>query len=520
MKKFKWLYIAVLCALTLASFWRYLGFTFWKDDWFLVWGTLYNHFPAFRQFGYRPSAVVEFYWMTKFFGTNALPWQILGVILRVGAALALSFFAAELTSSRAVGLLSGVLAAATCIGMDAVGWPSAHGVLTTAIFLLLGLGYFVRYLHGKKDAWLPLGILYIGIAFVLDPFRMFPLFFIIPLLALPLIISAKRKRVFTRIVTVEGVAVAICALAGWIIFRNDILASQLFSHLARYSDFNTVVKKTYVIGNYFNSTGNLLFGWLLRFPEDASTGVYNKIVARLGFLVFCIMLGMGYGYWKTKSKKIGVLVFSLLWIFLFYVPNWLYEPRLTLGATHRYMVIPSFGFILAISYILVNLRKRTLLIGGSLIFVISNMVMANYRINEAAVYRARVFVDSLWQTIDRDVSKSKAAGIFVFEGKDPVKTYALALSGSSPFALLRGISSIYDTPIVTGDRKLIQQFLCEPNVSRTVPGGVVTEKDIIPLNHVYSWRVSFSGGLTNISMPTRRELLISAMDSGCIPVID
>jgi hypothetical protein len=515
----RWAYITLLCVLTYTSFWRYLGFTFWKDDWFLVWGILYHHLPAFRQFGYRPGGLLEFYWMTRFFGAHAFPWQVLGLILRVGAALAFSFFAVELTSSGAVGLLSGVLFAGTCIGMDAVGWPSAHGVLTTAIFLLLGLGYFVRYLKGHKDSWLLLGILYLGIAFVLDPFRTFPVFFMIPLLAVPVAISATRKRAFGKIVTIGAAGVAVCALATWIAFRNDIMASQLFSYLVRQPDFAAIVKKSYVIGNYFNSLAHLMLGWLIRFPEDASTGVYNSVIAGVGFLVFCMTLGMGYGYRKTKSKQVGMLLFSLLWMFLFYVPAWLFEPRLTMGATHRYMVLSSFGFILGISYGLVRIRKRSLLVAGSLLFIGSNMVTANYRLNTAAAYRSVDRVNSLWQTIDRDVSKS-APRIFVFEGEDPVKTYALVLSGPSPFALLRKITTVYDMPIVTGDRKLIQELLCEPNVSRPEPGTVVVQKDVIALNHVYAWQVSGSGALTNITLPTRRGLLMRAMDSGCVPLID
>jgi hypothetical protein len=520
MKKFKWIYLTVLCALTLASFWRYLGFTFWKDDWFIVWGILNNHLPAFRQFGYRPIGLIEFFWMTNFFGTNALPWQVFGLTLRVGAALAFSFFAAALTSSSAVGLLSGVLYAGTFIGMDAVGWPSAHGVLITAIFLFIGLWYFVRYLHGKKDTWLVLGILYLGIAFVLDPFRMFPMFFMIPFLALPLHISTTRKHTFRQILTIGGVAVMAITVSGCVTFRNGLMESQLFRYFARQPDFVAILKKSYVIGNYFNSLVNLMFGWLFRLKEDASTGVYNKVVARVGFLVFCIMLGMGYVYRKTKSKHISIMLFSFLWMFFFYVPNWLFEPRLTMGGTHRYMVLSSFGFILAISYGLVFIRKRMLLVGGSLLFVVSNMLMANYWADAASAYRANGLVNSLWQTIDRDVSKSKEHLIFVFEGEDPVKTYALALSGPSPFALSRRITNVYDMPIVTGDTPLIQKLLCSEGTQRFAPGSILVQKDIIPLNHVYAWRVSKEGTLTNISLPTRRELLIKAMDSGCVPMID
>jgi hypothetical protein len=507
-EKHTWMYVVVIVVLTFASFWRYLDFTFWKDDWFLVWGILNNHPPDFRQFGYRPIAIIEFFWMTRVFGVNVLPWQILGLILRAGAALAFSFFAAALTSSSAVGFLGGVLIAGTSIGMDAVGWPSAHAVLTTAIFLLIGFGYFVRYLHGKKDTWLVLGVLYLGIAFVLDPFRIFPLFFIIPFLALPLTISGTRKHAFRQILTVGGVGVLASAIVGWFVFRNDILASQLFSHLARQPDFLAILNKSYVIGNYFNSLVNLMLGWLFRFTEDASTGVYNKVAARIGFLVFCIMLCMGYGYRKTKSKKIGIVLFSLLWMFLFYIPNWLFEPRLTMGVTHRYMVISSFGFILAVSYGLVTTRKRTLLVGGSLLFVVSNIWTANYWTNAATAYRARGFVNSLWQTIDRDISKSKEHLIFIFEGEDPVRTYALVLSGSAPFGLIRSISKVYDLPIITGDMLIIRRLLCSKAGER------------FALNHVYAWRISKEGTLTNISLPTRRELFIKAMDDGCAPMID
>lgn len=314
--------------------------------------------------------------------------------------------------------------------------------------------------------------------------------------------------------------VAVIIMLGCIAFRNDIVGSQLFSHLVRQPNVTAIVRKSYVIGNYFCSLANLMLGWLFRFKEDASSGVYNKVASRIGALVFCLLLGLGYYYRKTKSKRIGIVVFSLLWMFLFYIPNWLFEPRLTVGGTHRYMALSSFGFILAISYGLVFIRKRILLVGCLLLFIVCNMLTANYWIHVASSYRASGLVNSLWETIDRDVSKSKGQLIFDFEGEDPVKTYALTLSGPSPFALFRRITNVYDIPIVTGDRKLIQRLLCEANVTRDEPGAVVVQKEIVPLNHVYAWRVSRNGILTDISFATRRELLINAMDHDCIPLID
>jgi hypothetical protein len=263
-----------------------------------------------------------------------------------------------------------------------------------------------------------------------------------------------------------------------------------------------------------------MFGWLIRFPEDASTGVYHKVVARIGFFVFCLMLGFASRLRQVTSKQVRVIVFSFLWMFVLYIPNWLFEPRLTMGITHRYMVLSSLGFVLGVAYLISLVRSRTLQVIFSLFFVIANFWMAHYYIGIASRYRSVTTVSFLWNTIRTDVKNKLQPYIFVYQGDDPVKTYALELSGPAPFGLIRQISNVYDLPVVTEDTALIEKLLCFEGMKRFVQGSVVVQKEIIPLNHVYAWRVSTEGTLTNITLPTRRELLIKAMDDGCVPMID
>jgi hypothetical protein len=193
--------IAFLCALAFASFSRYLNFTFWKDDWHLLWGSLYD-VRSIHQYWDHPMTFIEFVWLTKLFGTQPFWWQIIGIVLRIGTALSLSVFGIALTSSVSAGLLAGVLFAGTVIGMDAVGWPAAHVSLVSAIFLLTGMTYLIRYLKGAKTTAFVVSVLYLGIGVLSDPFRNFPVLCMIPLFSWAIKISEARKQMFIRLLKI------------------------------------------------------------------------------------------------------------------------------------------------------------------------------------------------------------------------------------------------------------------------------------------------------------------------------
>jgi hypothetical protein len=447
-----------------------------------------------HQYWVHPATVMEFMWVTKLLGTYAFGWQLLGLGLHAAAAVCVSVFATALTGSATEGLLSGIFFATTAVGADATGWSSAHVVLLTAIFLTLGMTYVLR----KKYL---LAALYIGIGFFFDPFRNFPVFLLIPFM-----LPGKEFKKSIAILVLTFLTVSLFTFG---IFAKEILGSEFFKHLLAMRSPMDIVHKFYVVGNYFNSMANLMFGWVVRFPEDASTGTYNPVVARVGFVVLCI---------AGLVKKNRIVLFLFLWIIFMYIPNWLFEPRLTMGITHRYMVLSGAGFIILTAYILSRIKPLILQILLAIGFVAMNMSMANYYIGEASKYRDVQKVDSIWSAIG-DYVMPYGNAVFYYTGEDPVKMYALSLSGPAPYGLIRRIADVYYLPIITGDKEFIRNLMCKTNVSRIEPGSVTLQKDVIPINHVYAWYVTNSGKMTNITSQTRKSLLISSMDAGCIPVI-
>lgn len=514
--KHKWVYVVFLVALSVASFWRYLGFTFWKDDWHLLWASLYD-VTTIRQYWDHPMTLIEFVWLTRIFGTNPVWWQALGIGLRVACAYSLSLFASVLTGSPSTGLLTGAMYAGAVIGMDAVGWPSAHVVLVSSLFLLTGFTYLTRYLTGAKASALTLALLYLFLGFFADPFRNFPVLILVPVIPLVVAPSGERLRIFRKILLVAGTLGAVIAAAGIALYHRDIAGSQLFMYVARQPSASAVLKKIYVVGNYFNSIANIFIGWFIRLPEEASTGVYHPFVARLGFFISCILAGLILRFKTLRARGPGIIIFSLSWIFVTYIPNWLFEPRLTMGVTHRYMAISGIGFILLLGYILSHIRRQSVLIVCVILFIIANMWTAQWYLGIASVYRWSGIVSPLWETIENDVAGDQGS-VFIFEGKEPLRTYALALSGPAPFAIAREVSRAYDMPIVTSDFSLILRLICVAATERFQPGAKVVQKDVIPLGHVYAWSVNESGSLTNTSDIWRKNLLKQANETGCSPL--
>lgn len=496
MTKQRYVYLALLVLLTALSYWRILTFTFWKDDWFLLWSAL-NKLDSFYLYWAHPGTPIEFLVATPLFGTNPILWQLTGLAIHLAIALTVVLFIYEITQSKFAARLTGIFYSASFAGMDAVGWPSAHVVLWASLFLLTGLYFFTRFMRKHLVSSLWISLLYLGIAVVIDPFRVLPVFLI-----LPLITHIWDKAFLFRVIRAEVFILVSVLILLIVTLGHHIFGSQLATHLNSPSQLFTHIN---VIGNYFNSISNLFTGWLIRFPEDGSTGVYNPFWARFGFFIFCLAAGVGYDYFKRARKSIGIVLLLLLWIFLFYIPNWLFEPRLTMGGTHRYMVIPAIGFSALVGYLLSLIRNRA--IGGALavFFIIVNIVTANHFSAAASEYRSASLVSGFWKKVDADVPQNIRNLIFAFTGEDPVKTYALSLSGGYPFAMRRHIADQSLVPVTTEDRKYMDKLLCE---------------DDVPLNHVFAWEVKNDGTIASVTLPTRRELLVTAIDHDCVPIID
>lgn len=492
----KYWFIAFIILASVGSYWRLLTFTFWKDDWFLIWGALHRT-SLFYAYWAHPGTVAEFMWLTGIFHTQPLSWQLVGLILHTAIALALVRFIRTLTESTFAAKLTGILYGASFAGLDAVGWASAHVVLWVSLFLVIGLHNFTLYIRRHNDAHLWLALLYLGIALVFDPFRVLPVFVILPLIAF-----VQNKPDALRVIKTEAV-VLVATLLFVVLLLNDLIYRSQFVTLLL--NPAALLTRIHDIGNYFNSVSNLFVSWLIRIPEFGSTGEYSPFWARIGFFIFCLTIGIAFEFFNRYRKGIGIALTFLVWIFVFYIPNWFFEPRLTMGGTHRYMVISAIGFIALVGYLLSLIRNRTVALAIAAFFVIVNIVTANHFSAIAAEYRSARKISTLWEQIDRDVASVIQKPIFVFGGQEPIRTFALKYSGGYPFALRRGIADFQNIPYVIDDRNLMEKRICS---------------DTIPLNHLFAWDIAESGAITNKTLEVRRELLIRAMDHDCVPIID
>ncbi len=174
-----------------------------------------------------------------------------------------------------------------------------------------------------------------------------------------------------------------------------------------------------------------------------------------------------------------------------------------MGGTHRYFGLSEIGFILLVAYILSRVRNRTVVAALTGIFILGNIITANRLLWAESQYRDAGRVNRFWTTIDASVG-SVPKPVFVFSGEEPLRTYSLALSGSYPFAIARGITGKADIPVVTDDPGGLERRVCDYTM---------------PLNYIFSFRVTNTGTLVDDSLPLRKAILIHAMDNGCVPTI-
>jgi hypothetical protein len=503
------LIILLFSFLSFLSFRRVLDFTFWKDDWF----PLYNP-SALKGYLVHPAGNLEFLLFKNIFGINPFGWEFFGIIIRVVDSFVVYLLITKLTKSKLAGFLSGVFFASTFMGLDAVGWVSANASTISIFFVCLSIYFWLCYYSEYKNRYYLFFVLFFIIGMICDPARVFPLIFLLPVLRLFLFSKIKEKN-FIKIVTI-GFYIIFGLISVLIVIYLKKIGNSSFliiSHL--FINPGLILGKIYLVGNFFGSLGNLLLGWIINIPETASTSVYNKLYARIAFILLPILGILSFYSFKTKSKRATILLFLILWIIVFYIPNWIAEPRLTLSGTHRFMVFSSVGFIGLTAYLISLLRNKYIMIFLSVFFMAMNIYASNRILSEQSKYRSKILVDSLWDRIDRDIPNNERNSIFMYIGEEPVRGQALALSGSIPFGIKRQIKDPYDLPIVTDDLQLIIKLLCSSNALRYQPGKMVVQKSKIPLSHYHVWEVKNNGSMKNISAKERLRIKNIAEKFGC-----
>lgn len=499
------LLIISISILTLISFWRVLFFDFWIDDWYLIWTSLYN-FPAGHWYFNHPGLPLEFYVLSHVFGLHVLYWQIVNLLLKIIVSYLIGVFVFQLTNSRKTQFLSSLYFAASYLGFEAISSPIMNVAALASIPMLLSLIYFM---HAIKEniKLIRISLTCLFIAFVLDPARMVPLVIVFPGLIYllgkhkntQLILNNTKK--YLVILLIIGIPLFI--LWFWHFESNSQIGhvlEDLFSHNL------SVLAKINRIGNLFTTIGNMWTGLFYPLPQDAqNTGVYMRWIGWIGILFLLIGMWTFLKFMTTKSKRMGIISFFIVWIFLFYIPNWFSEPRAPMAGPHRYLFISSIGFCCLIAYVFVQFKNKWLVIILSVLFISLNIFQANRILAWQSTYRSKTIVENIWNTVVRDVKFDNKQTIFVFYGQEPWLHQIVDLSAASPFMLKKHLGAYTPAPIFTRDPNVILSYLCSSSTQNRVT-----------FSDVYAWYITYGGGIENISSQMRDTMSIFTIHNRCL----
>lgn len=495
------LYIFSIIALSSASFWRITSFGFWKDDWFIIWSSLYSHSAYYH----HPGTPLEFLALSRIFGLNPAPWMLFGIILRIFVSYLVGLFIFHFTKSKLTGFLAGIFFACSYVGLETVYFPSAHVSPITAIPMLLSLIYLIKTLQEKK-VFMKKFLFFFCIAFILDPPRVIPILFLLPFLYL-LFVPAKEglfaKKFLSRLYLIFAIIGTPILLVWFIAFPYHSLLDTLIQKSVSNPFF--IFTKIKLIGNFSASIANLFISTVYSLTQDEhNTGVYNKIFGSIGGGIFLIGLISFFFFIKNKSKQAGYLAFFIFWAFIFYLPNFLSEPRAPMAGAHRYLFFSNIGLVGLVSYLIAKINKTWLIFVLSIIFITLNIYKANTILAWQSTYRSAVVVEKIWGKVNEDVPKKEVNDIFIFYGSQPWLSHVIGLAGGAfPFMLERRIYGNPDTfPIMTSAKNIILNDLC-------------SKRPQLPISHIYAWEVKYPGLLLNKTQQYRKIYKEEAEKQGC-----
>lgn len=499
------LFVFAVMIISFLSLWRALGFHFWRDDWGNLWELTYHpevsiYFDNSVTLRRHPGLAVEKVIGNYFFGQDVFSWQLFGIFLRVFDSFAVALMVCGLTKSKKAGVLSGLFMASAIGGLESATWISAHTSALLIVFLSLGVYFWARSLDSplKNYRIFILALTFLSLAVLVTPAAGL---FILPMVILWDFLSwlrVRKKSFFWRIVPRVGIVTL--AVLGVVTLLNSRL--KMFTGGDLINTVKSTLSNISLLKNYFSSLGNLLTSWIYPTGEPVSLSTPTIFNWRLGVLFAFVALLIGVLFLVKKTRNLQIAVFFSVWMFLFYLPNWLYEKTLVVGSSHRYLADSSIALVALIT-ILVYKAKPWFLVLFSLIFIVLNIVAANKVLKSISSYRSYGIIEPIWEQIDKEVATNQKDMVFMYFGTDLVWGTSMNWSGSVPFGIRRGITNADDLPIVTGDRQLVVKLLCEDNVYRPSLGGWTSQRDRIPISHLYAWK--WDGKmLTDISQNERQ----------------
>ncbi|MBI5903092.1 MAG: tetratricopeptide repeat protein [Deltaproteobacteria bacterium] len=290
---------------------------------------------------YRPLVPITYMLDYRIFGMAPWGFHLTNILFHALNSLLVYLIARKLFNKRNLALAAGLLFASHPIHTEAVAWIAIVLDVGCAFFLLLA---FYLYM-GEGKAWvrLPLSALAFFMALLYkETAVIFPLL----LVSYEFLIRRGAKGYGLKAALTVYPAVALAYLA----VRLHVLGgfAPLPNPDAYLSGYRILINSVYLLMRYL---------WMLVFPVDLNA--FHTLVPALSALdprfiisaaAFCAM----FVVWMTVGKMDRFTAFAFIWVVLPLLPT-MYLLKVFGGEIwnifcERYLYLPSFGFVLFVSY--------------------------------------------------------------------------------------------------------------------------------------------------------------------------
>jgi hypothetical protein len=422
--------------------------TFWKDDWWFLWGSYALHPRLFTNI-IQPGTVIQFLVGWNVFHAWPLPYMVFGILCKVYFAYILGLLCGQIVSKR-IQLPMTWVGLVFPIGIDAVGWPSAHVTLMAAGLLLSGLYWIYAE---KPKTWI--GYLLLFLSFAFDPGRT------IGVLAVLLWVLYRQKKVRAVVLKILGGA-SICVAIGimWKIrtLLSDFQVMKYVLYLEKTRSLSTLGHTWKYIFDYFASIGNLLYGSFWELPNYLATGIYTRTIAVVGFISIVALSAFTLHLYRKYHERIPLA--ALAWILVGYLIPWLFEPRITLSVYHRYMVIPSIGYFLLIAWGIDRIKIHWVHLLLCVCIVGRGVWISNQFIVSQIPFRDISRSDEFYTVIESIKLTTTSPIIIHVTGTDQFIPAALSFSEEMPLALKLRTKDFSKMPFIAITPEMLKQYEC------------------------------------------------------------
>lgn len=463
-----WLfYLLLIGIISFLSFYPAFNFSFIVDDWYQLWGVFYNHSIIEHYIKTQhPNSAYEFLLLAPFFKFNPLYYQIVGYILKIVDSLATVLVVFYITSSKKAAFYSGLIFAASVIGMETFTRISAQNSALLIPTVCLGLVFWIQANRQKNfSGRYILAILFMVLSIIADPGTGI---IVIPIVLLYSLLSLAQSPSSINLKKFIVVAISLGVLAIILYWYLNSTISDRNGYVLKHINF-ILQHPFFVLTNFLTSIGNLILGWFIPFEESyISLTSANFLTQVAGYLFILLTILTGLRFWQKKSERTKIYLFFLLWVFLFYFPSWFTQSHYVEGGaissvSNRYFAISSIGFIGLVAYLITFIKPKYQII--FLIIVIGfNIWNSERTLIAGSFYRSRAQQDSLYQIVDQDLPRGDEKNdLLLFLGYDWFKIVELDWNGFYPLAIKRNITKEEEFPTIVSTVQRAKDLICSDN---------------------------------------------------------